>query len=57
MCVAAGDVDALYRAMETFALNPELALQWGSRSRDRARDLTPEAGAEKWVRVFDSVHA
>jgi len=54
MCVVANDVDALYSAMETFALNPEIIRQWGERSRERARDLTPEAGAEKWVRVFDS---
>src|SRR5262245_54337559 len=47
MCVVANDVDALYSAMETFALNPEIIRQWGERSRERARDLTPEAGAEK----------
>ncbi len=53
MCVPANDVDALYQAMRTLALNPELARQWGERSTERAYDLTPEAGAEKWVRVFD----
>jgi glycosyltransferase involved in cell wall biosynthesis len=57
MCVPVDDVDALYGAMETLAINPDLAPQWGKRSRERARDLTPEAGAEKWVRVFDSLHA
>jgi glycosyltransferase involved in cell wall biosynthesis len=55
MRVAAGDVNALYRAMEAFALNPGTVRQWGKRSRERARDLTPEAGAEKWVRVFDAI--
>jgi glycosyltransferase involved in cell wall biosynthesis len=54
MRVAANDVDALYRAMEIFASNPDILRQWGSRSRGRARDLTPEAGAEKWVQVFNS---
>ena len=53
--VAANDTDALYRAMEAFAINPDIVWQWGIRSRERARDLTPEAGAEKWVRVFDSL--
>jgi glycosyltransferase involved in cell wall biosynthesis len=51
--VAAADVDALYTAMETFALNPDLASKWGARSREIVADLTPEAGADKWVRVFD----
>jgi len=51
--VAAGDVEALYRAMETLILNPHLAGKWGARSRERAHDLTPAAGAEKWVRVFE----
>ena len=55
MRIAANDVDGLYRSMETLALNPEVARQWGERSREKARDLTPEAGAEKWVRVFESV--
>jgi glycosyltransferase involved in cell wall biosynthesis len=55
MRVAAGDVDALYRAMETLALNPAIARQWGEISRERARDLTPQAGAEKWLQVFDKM--
>jgi glycosyltransferase involved in cell wall biosynthesis len=54
MHVAAGDVQALYRAMEALCLNPDMAREWGQRSRDRARGLTPEAGAEKWLRVFSS---
>jgi glycosyltransferase involved in cell wall biosynthesis len=59
MCVAADDVNALYGAMERLALNRDLACQWGKISRNRAHCLTPEAGAEKWVQVFDSlsVHA
>ena len=54
ICVPANDVEGLYRAMEMLALRPEIARQWGERSRERARHLTPEAGAEKWVRVFNS---
>ena len=55
MRIAANDVDGLYCSMEMLASNPEVARQWGERSREKARDLTPEAGAEKWVRVFESV--
>jgi glycosyltransferase involved in cell wall biosynthesis len=54
MCVAANDINALYDAMQTFVKNPNLVTRLGRESRERARDLTPEAGAEKWVRVFDS---
>jgi glycosyltransferase involved in cell wall biosynthesis len=53
--VAANDVAALYRSMETFALNPEIVREWGEGSRRRARSLTPEAGAEKWAHVFDAI--
>jgi glycosyltransferase involved in cell wall biosynthesis len=55
MRIAPNDLDGLCSWMETLASNPEVARQWGERSRERARDLTPEAGAEKWVRVFDSL--
>jgi glycosyltransferase involved in cell wall biosynthesis len=54
MCVSADDVEGLYRAMEVLISNPDLAPRWGQKSRERAFDLTPEAGAEKWVRVFDN---
>jgi glycosyltransferase involved in cell wall biosynthesis len=57
MCIPANDVNALYCAMKRLASKPELARQWGERSMERAFDLTPEAGAEKWVRVFDSLGA
>jgi glycosyltransferase involved in cell wall biosynthesis len=57
MRIAADDMAGLYRSMEALARKPEVARQWGERSREKARDLTPEAGAEKWVRVFESVQA
>jgi len=53
--VPAGDAYALYRAMESIALNRDLARRWGQRSREMARGLTPEAGAEKWMQVFNSL--
>ena len=57
MRVNAEDVDALYAAMETLTLNPYLGPAWGEKSRKRAFDLTPEAGAIKWMRVFDRLCA
>lgn len=53
--VSAGNVDSLYQAMELFILKPDLAREWGEKSRKRAFDLTPEAGAEKWVQVFSGI--
>ena len=55
ICIKANDVDALYRAMDALASGRADALAWGERSREIAYDLTPEAGARKWVRVFDSL--
>ena len=53
--VPAGDADALYRSMLALAKDPDIARRWGEQSRKKARHLTPEAGAEKWVRVFESL--
>ena len=51
----AGDVDGLQKAMERLAANPETARAWGEASRRKALTITPEAGAEKWARVFDAL--
>jgi glycosyltransferase involved in cell wall biosynthesis len=51
----AGDAIALQRAMQVFTENPDLARTWGDASRHKARELTPETGAEKWARVFDAL--
>ena len=55
MCVPAGDAEALYNAMLTIVSKRELIDQWGAQSRKKAHELTPEAGAEKWVNVFADV--
>jgi glycosyltransferase involved in cell wall biosynthesis len=55
MCVAANDVEALYRALETVVGSPDIAARWGQNSREKALTLTPEVGAEKWVHVFDTL--
>jgi glycosyltransferase involved in cell wall biosynthesis len=55
--VKAGDVDALYDAMQTLAEKPEIARTWGVKSREIARTLTPEVGADKWVQVFEALAA
>jgi glycosyltransferase involved in cell wall biosynthesis len=53
--VAADDVDALYRALAMVAANPEIAARWGQVSREKALTITPEAGARKWIQVFDTL--
>src|SRR6266404_1499463 len=45
--VHAGCVDALYDAMKILVKDPKMTLRWGMESRDRARTLTPESGADK----------
>jgi glycosyltransferase involved in cell wall biosynthesis len=53
--VKAGDVDALYVAMQSLAQDPEIVRIWGIKSREIARALTPEAGAGKWAQVYESL--
>jgi glycosyltransferase involved in cell wall biosynthesis len=53
--VKAADVDALYVAMYGLAQNPEIARIWGVKSREMAQALTPEAGANKWLGVFETL--
>jgi glycosyltransferase involved in cell wall biosynthesis len=53
--VEAGKVDALYEAMKSLIQNPEMAREWGIKSRERARTLTPESGADKWVHVIETL--
>jgi glycosyltransferase involved in cell wall biosynthesis len=55
MRVCANDPEALYSAMEAFARNRRLACEWGRRSREKAPNVASNAGAEKWVQVFDSL--
>jgi glycosyltransferase involved in cell wall biosynthesis len=52
--VPANSMEALHLAMKELALRPDLITKWGKNSRQRARDITPAAGAEKWVRILDS---
>jgi glycosyltransferase involved in cell wall biosynthesis len=47
-----GDVDRLERAMESLISDRDFLMPWGLNSRRKARALTPERGAEKWVQVF-----
>jgi glycosyltransferase involved in cell wall biosynthesis len=54
-CVHANDEHALFKAMKMLVINPEVAREWGAQSQRKARDLTPEAGAQKWVHVFERV--
>ena len=48
----AGDSNALAAAMRRCLEEPDQRVSWGQSSRIRARQWTPEAGAEKWVTLF-----
>ena len=50
-----GQMSALLSCMERFVAKPGLAQQWGQASRLKALTITPEAGAEKWIRVFEEL--
>jgi glycosyltransferase involved in cell wall biosynthesis len=52
---SAGDVEKLQSCLELLAKSPEVAREWGKASRDKAFAITPQAGAEKWVRVIDEI--
>jgi glycosyltransferase involved in cell wall biosynthesis len=51
----AGDVSELHTALRRLAVSPETAIRWGEASRRKAADWTPAAGAEKWLRVFETL--
>src|SRR5262249_16541028 len=53
MCIPADDVESLYSAMKILAVDRGLVRQWGEKSRAKAFDLTPNAGANKWINVFE----
>jgi len=50
-----GDSGSLLRAMEGLASNPQLAAAQGEASARKAREWLPEAGARKWLEVFNEV--
>jgi glycosyltransferase involved in cell wall biosynthesis len=51
----AGDASSLFECLSQVAADRRRARAWGEQSRDRARALTPAAGAEKWIRVIDEI--
>jgi glycosyltransferase involved in cell wall biosynthesis len=51
----AGDLDGLQKCMEKLASHPNTIRRMGEASRSKALMLTPQAGAEKWAQVFDSL--
>jgi len=55
LLVKAGDVDSLSAAMREVAEDPSVLAEWSRNARKASEDLTPEAGAESWVRVFDQL--
>jgi len=53
----AGSLAELLACLRRLAGSPETAIRWGNASRRKAGEWTPEAGAEKWVRVFEALSA
>ena len=51
----AGDAVGLAGQMERLVSAPELLEKWGTASREKARDWTPEVGAAKWVEALQAV--
>jgi glycosyltransferase involved in cell wall biosynthesis len=52
---ASGNVDELEQCMERVMSSPEAAWAWGEASRRKAQSLSPQTGAERWVRVFQTL--
>ena len=50
-----GNVDELEQCMERVMSNPDVAWAWGEVSRKKAQSLSPKAGAEQWVHVFQTL--
>lgn len=55
LLVKAGDVDSLAAAMLEVAKAPAVLEAWSRNARETSENLTPEAGAEKWVHVLDEL--
>lgn len=51
----AGEVEALLAAMQRVVREPALIEKWGAASRAAAAEISPTRGAEKWVRVIETV--
>ena len=54
---ASGNLDEFERCMKHTVSNPNITWGWGEISRQKAVTLTPEVGAEKWVRVFQNLRS
>lgn len=53
----AGNVESLQTAMESLAADRGRARRLGEAARCTALTITPEAGAEKWVRTLETLNA
>ncbi len=49
-----GNVDALADKMRRFVTEPAFSAKLGEASRLKSRDWLPEAGAEKWIKIFQN---
>jgi glycosyltransferase involved in cell wall biosynthesis len=55
LIVPAGDEDALYRAMDELAADPEKTRRFAERSRTAATDWAPECGVDRWYDLLQTV--
>jgi glycosyltransferase involved in cell wall biosynthesis len=51
----AGNVSELTKCLSRLATSPETARSFGAASRRKAIEWSPAAGAEKWVRIFETL--
>lgn len=49
-----GNMEALADKMLRFVTEPEFSAKLGEASKKKSRDWLPEAGAEKWIKIFQS---
>lgn len=51
----AGSVTALTEKMRRFVTDPTLSAKLGAASKQMAQDWLPEKGAEKWIKIFQTI--
>jgi glycosyltransferase involved in cell wall biosynthesis len=49
-----GNIDALADKMRRFVTDREFSAKLGKTSKQKSREWLPEAGAEKWIKIFQS---
>ena len=53
----AGSATGLTEKMQRFVTEPALSAKLGAASKQMAHEWLPEAGAEKWIKIFQKIGA